>query len=68
MDTSGDKYHRFCITIGGGPSGLIQVADLLRKGILQHNNLEILEWSDGYGGVYLAIGPDTHLPHESEVK
>jgi cation diffusion facilitator CzcD-associated flavoprotein CzcO len=52
MDTSNDKHHRFCIIIGGGPSGLIQAAELLRKGILQHSDFEILERSNGYGGVW----------------
>ena len=44
--------HRFCLIVGAGPSGLIQAAELLRKGILSHNDFLILERNDGYGGVW----------------
>jgi cation diffusion facilitator CzcD-associated flavoprotein CzcO len=46
------SQHRFCLIVGAGPSGLIQAAELLRKGILNHNDFLILERNDGYGGVW----------------
>jgi cation diffusion facilitator CzcD-associated flavoprotein CzcO len=45
-------HHRFCLIIGAGPSGLIQAFELVRKGFLQHDEFEILERQDGYGGVW----------------
>jgi len=46
------KKHRFCLIIGAGASGLIQGVELIKQGILKHNELEIIDRQDGYGGVW----------------
>lgn len=46
------QKHRFCLIIGAGASGVIQGAELIKKGILKHDEFEILERQGGYGGVW----------------
>jgi cation diffusion facilitator CzcD-associated flavoprotein CzcO len=48
------EYHRFCIIVGAGVGGLIQAAELLRKQVLRSQDIQILERSSGYGGVWKA--------------
>jgi hypothetical protein len=46
------ERSRVCIIVGAGVSGLVQAAELLRKDILQLEELEILDRSNDYGGVW----------------
>jgi cation diffusion facilitator CzcD-associated flavoprotein CzcO len=46
------ERSRLCIIVGAGVSGLVQAAELLRKDILQPEELEILDRSNDYGGVW----------------
>jgi cation diffusion facilitator CzcD-associated flavoprotein CzcO len=46
------ERNRLCIIAGAGVSGLVQAAELIRKGILQPEELEILDRSSNYGGVW----------------
>ncbi|KAJ9615798.1 hypothetical protein H2200_001875 [Cladophialophora chaetospira] len=46
--------HNFCLIIGGGVSGLVQAAELLRHRTLKREGLHILERAEDYGGVWKA--------------
>jgi cation diffusion facilitator CzcD-associated flavoprotein CzcO len=48
------ERNRVCIIVGAGVSGLVQAAELLRKDILQPEEVEILDRSNDYGGVWNA--------------
>ncbi|KAL6787258.1 hypothetical protein J3E68DRAFT_440801 [Trichoderma sp. SZMC 28012] len=48
------EVHKFCIIIGAGAGGLIQAAELLRKKVLQLQDIQILERNSDYGGVWKA--------------
>ncbi|KKP01040.1 monooxygenase [Trichoderma harzianum] len=48
------EAHKFCIIIGAGAGGLIQAAELLRKKVLQLQDIQILERNSDYGGVWKA--------------
>jgi cation diffusion facilitator CzcD-associated flavoprotein CzcO len=48
------EYRRFCIIVGAGAGGLVQAAELLRKKVLRPQDLQILERSSDYGGVWKA--------------
>ncbi|KFZ20415.1 hypothetical protein V501_00155 [Pseudogymnoascus sp. VKM F-4519 (FW-2642)] len=48
------ERNRVCIIVGAGVSGLVQAAEILRKDILQPEELEILDRSKDYGGVWNA--------------
>jgi cation diffusion facilitator CzcD-associated flavoprotein CzcO len=47
-----ETKYRFCLIIGAGASGLLQGAELIKQGILKHNEFEIIERNSGYGGVW----------------
>ena len=47
-----ETRYRFCLIIGAGASGLLQGAELIKQGILKHNEFEIIERNSGYGGVW----------------
>jgi cation diffusion facilitator CzcD-associated flavoprotein CzcO len=53
MEESRDT-HKFCIIVGAGVGGLVQAAELLRKKVLQPQDIQILERSNDYGGVWNA--------------
>jgi cation diffusion facilitator CzcD-associated flavoprotein CzcO len=54
METPPRTQHKFCLIIGGGVSGLVQAAELLRHRTLKHEDLHILERANDYGGVWQA--------------
>lgn len=43
-----------CLIIGAGVSGLVQAAEILRKGVLAQDELQLLERADDFGGVWTA--------------
>lgn len=47
-----ETQYRFCVIIGAGASGLLQAAELVKQGILKHNEIQIIERNSGYGGVW----------------
>lgn len=49
-----DERQRFCLIVGAGVSGLTQAAELLRKGVLKAEELEIIDRDTDYGGVWNA--------------
>ncbi|UKZ64286.1 uncharacterized protein TrAtP1_005504 [Trichoderma atroviride] len=53
MDSESETF-KFCIIIGAGVGGLVQAAELLRKKVLQPQDLQILERHSDYGGVWKA--------------
>lgn len=53
MDSESETF-KFCIIIGAGVGGLVQAAELLRKKVLQVQDLQILERHSDYGGVWKA--------------
>jgi hypothetical protein len=52
IESSTPDEHRFCIIVGAGISGIIHAAEILRKKILPYEEFEILDRSDGFGGVW----------------
>jgi cation diffusion facilitator CzcD-associated flavoprotein CzcO len=46
--------QRRCIIVGAGASGLVQAAEILRKNVLTHGELQILERAHDFGGVWSA--------------
>ncbi|KIM96696.1 hypothetical protein OIDMADRAFT_169525 [Oidiodendron maius Zn] len=46
------ERNRFCIIAGAGVSGLVQATELIRNGVLQPEELEILDRNSNYGGVW----------------
>ena len=46
------ERNRFCIIAGAGVSGLVQATELIRNGVLQPDELEILDRNGNYGGVW----------------
>jgi cation diffusion facilitator CzcD-associated flavoprotein CzcO len=49
-----EANHKFCIIVGAGVGGLIQAAELLRKEVLHVSDVQIIERSSDYGGVWQA--------------
>jgi len=48
------KQRKTCVIVGAGVSGLVQAAELIRRGVLKHGQLLILERAEDYGGVWKA--------------
>jgi len=48
------QQRKTCVIIGAGVSGLVQAAELIRRGVLKHEQLAILERAEDYGGVWKA--------------
>ncbi|KAL4877353.1 monooxygenase [Aspergillus karnatakaensis] len=46
------EEHRVCIIVGAGFGGIVQACTLLREDILFPHEIQILERSGGYGGVW----------------
>lgn len=46
--------RKTCVIVGAGVSGLVQAAELIRRGVLKHEQLAILERAEDYGGVWKA--------------
>ena len=46
--------HKSCIIIGAGAAGVIRAGELLRKSVLKHSEILILERQPNYGGVWQA--------------